>query len=61
MLYGQARRLVALGGGGNKGTPALLLDDLFRRSPPDPKRLVPADGLLRPGIAIENVCPSFRL
>lgn len=55
------RLLGALGGGGNKGTPPPV-DDAPPETPElDPRRLLDVGGLLRPGMAIEKVCPSFRL
>lgn len=53
-------RLLALGGGGSKGTPPPP-EDPPEASPPDPSKLAPGDGLLRPGMAMEKVWPSFRL
>jgi hypothetical protein len=52
------RRLLALGGGGRKGsapppTPVTLESEV-------PSKLEELDSLLRPGIEIENVWPSFK-
>jgi hypothetical protein len=48
--------LLALGGGGNRGIPAP--PELEGRSSL-PNNVPEALGLLRPGIAIEKVCPSL--
>jgi hypothetical protein len=55
------RLFVALGGGGKRGTPPL--DNSAEDPLPEPSKLAPVVGLfkLRPGIAIENVCPSLRV
>lgn len=55
------RLLGALGGGGNKGTPPSVEDAPPEIPELDPRRLLDVEGLLRPGMAIEKVCPSFRL
>ena len=52
------RRLLALGGGGRKGSapppnPVTLESEV-------PSKLEELDSLLRPGIEIENVWPSFK-
>lgn len=53
------RRLFALGGGGRRGiAPAVeVLDEAAE----DPSKLVPPVVLLRPGMLIENVWPSFKV
>jgi len=56
----QTRRFGALGGGGRRGT--ALPDKEVELPLPDPNKLGPALGFLsRPGIAIENVCPSLSV
>jgi len=53
------RLFVALGGGGRSGMAAPVdVDDVEED---DPRRVLPVAVLLRPGIAMENVCPSFKL
>ena len=53
------RLFVALGGGGRSGMAAPVeVEDVEED---DPRRLLPVVALLRPGIAMEKVCPSFKL
>lgn len=50
---------MALGGGGRSGMAAPVeVEDVEED---DPRRLLPVVALLRPGIAMEKVCPSFKL
>lgn len=62
-MLSQARFLPELGGGGNNGNPPPEdpLEDALASDPSKFGLAVVDNGLLRPGIAILNVCPSLRL